>query len=256
LLKRQRQLLEPLTGASLDTLKLLAMVFMILDHINLVCLDETEPWMFYLGRGAFPLFAFVMACHLCRHTPLDRYLQRLVVFALISQIVFVLAFDEVVLNVLFTLALGAVVAPWIVEQAPWRRHMLFGLALCSVFIEDAIDFDLLGIVLPAAFLSLMRRQRFATLWVWVVLIFLNIEVGDVLSQERQGMILNALSSDLILTVAGTIVISWMSYALCRRLSGDRFLPRYTLYWFYPGHLLLLAIWRLLYGDLPVEVFAL
>ena len=44
---------EPLamTGASLDALKLWAMVLMVIDHTNLVCFDETVPWMFYLGRG-------------------------------------------------------------------------------------------------------------------------------------------------------------------------------------------------------------
>ena len=256
MLKRQRPPPDLLTGASLDTLKLLAIVLMVLDHINQVCLGETEPWMFYLGRGAFPLFAFVMACHLYRQTPLDGYLQRLVVFALLSQLVFVLAFDEIELNVLFTLALAAVVAPWVVEQAPWRRHMLFGLTLSSVFIEDAIDFDLLGIVLPAAFLSAMRGQRFAKLWTWIILIFLNLEAGDIVSLEREGIVLNDFSLDPILTVSGSIVLPWVSYALCRRLSGDRFLPRYTLYWFYPGHLLLFAIWRLMQGDLSTELLAL
>jgi hypothetical protein len=256
LLKRQRPPPDLLTGAPLDTLKLLAIVLMVLDHINQVCLGESEPWMFYLGRGAFPLFAFVMACHLYRQALLDSYLQRLVVFALLSQIVFVLALDEFGLNVLFTLALAAVVASWAVEQVPWRRHMLFGLALSSVFIEDAIDFDLLGIVLPAAFVSAMRGQRFAKLWIWIILVLLNIEVGDVVSLEREGIVLNDFVLDLALTVSGTIVLPWVIYALCRRLSGDRFLPRYTFYWFYPGHLLLLAIWRLMQGNLSIEVLAL
>jgi len=255
LLNRHRLLPEPLTGASLDTLKLLAMILMVLGHINTVCLGESAPWMFYLGLGAFPLFAFVMACHLYRQTPLDRYVQRLVVFALISQLVYVLAFDEFVLNILFTLALAAMVAPWLVVQAPWRRHALFALTLCSVFIEDAIDFDLLGIVLPAAFVSVMHRQRFALLWLCIILVFLNLEMGDVASLERGRIALNSFSLAPVLTIAITVLLPWVSYALCRQLSGERFLPRYTLYWFYPGHLLLLAIWRLMHGGLPSEVLA-
>jgi hypothetical protein len=255
LLKAHRLLPDPLTGASLDTLKLLAMVFMVLDHINTVCLGETAPWMFYVGRGAFPLFAFAMACHLYRQTPLDRYVQRLVVFALISQLVYVLAFDEVVLNILFTLALAAMVAPWLVAQTPWHRHVLFALALSSVFIEDAIDLDLLGIVLPAAFVSAMKGQRFSLLWIWIILIFLNLEIGDVAGLERVGLVLNESSLDPLLTISSTIVLPWVSYAFCRHLSGERFLPRYTLYWFYPGHLLLLVIWRVMQGNLPTEVLA-
>lgn len=256
MLKRQRSSFGLLTGVALDALKLLAMVLMVLDHINQACLGEGQPWMYYLGRGAFPLFAFVMACHLYRQTPLAGYLKRLVVFALLSQPVFVLALDEIGLNVLFTLALAAVVALWVVEQAPWRRHMLFGVTLCSVFFEDAIDFDLLGIVLPAAFLSVMRGQPYAKLWVGIILIFLNLEVGDIVGLDREGFVLNDFSLDPVLAVSSTIVLPWLGYALCRRLSGDRFLPRYTFYWFYPGHLLLLAIWRLVQGNLSIELLAL
>lgn len=245
----------PLTGASLDTLKLLAMVFMVLDHVNFVCLGETEDWMFYLGRGALPLFAFAMAGHLYRQVPLDRYLQRLLVFAVLSQPVFVLAFDENALNIIFTLALGTVMAQWVVRQVSWRRHLLFAVALSSVFLEDAIDFDLLGIALPGAFLGALQGQRFARLWTVVILLLLNFEVGDVAGLENGQMIFYGFSLDSLLMVASTIVVPWVSYVICRRVPGGRFLPRYTFYWFYPGHLLLLVIWRLLHGDLSYELFA-
>lgn len=248
--------LVPLTGASLDTLKLLAIVLMAVGHFNQIVLDDADPWIFYLGFGVFPMFAFVMACHLYRQGPLENYLRRLVVFALLSQPIFVLATYDVQLNILFTLALAAVVAPWMVDQAPWRRHALFALSLSAVFIEDAVDYDLLGIVLPAAFLSAMRGQRFATLWILVIMMSLNLDVGDIVNLESDGIILNDISMDLVLTFSGTIVFTWVVYALCRRLSGDRYLPRYALYWFYPGHLLPFAIWRWLQGGPSLEVFAL
>jgi len=255
LLKQERPAPFVLIGASLDTLKLLAAVFMVVDHINLVCFEDTVSWMFYLGRGSFPLFAFVMACHLYRDTPLDSYLKRLVVFALLSQPIFVLALHEDVLNILFTLALGAVVASWVAEQAPWRRHMLYCVALSSVFFEEAIDYDLIGIILPALFLSVMRGERFAQLWTWIMLLWLNLDVGDLVRLQGQQLVLQEFSLDPVLIVAGTVVLPWLSYTLCRRMTGDRFLPRYALYWFYPGHLLLLAIWRLLRGDLSLELFS-
>jgi len=244
-----------LTGASLDTLKVVAAVYMVVDHINLVCFDDAFSWMFYIGRGSFPLFAFVMACHLCRDMPLDRYLKRLVVFALLSQPIFVLALHEDVLNILFTLALGAVVARWAVGQALWRRNLLYGVALSSVFFEEAIDFDLIGIMLPALFVSVMRGERFAWLWTWVMLLWLNLDVGDLVRLRGRGLVLQEFSWDPVLIIAGTIALPWVTYAHCRRISGDRFLPRYAFYWFYPGHLLLLVIWRLLRGDLSLSLFS-
>lgn len=244
-----------LTGASLDTLKLLAMVFMVVDHINFVCFEERVSFMFYLGRGSFPLFAFVMACHLYRDAPWDGYLQRLVVFAMLSQPVFVLAFHEDVLNILFTLALGAVVARWVLGQPRWQLNMLCCLALSSIFFEDAIDFDLVGIIVPALFVSAMRGERFARLWTWIMLVLLNLDVGDAVGLENGQLVLQELSMDPVLTVAGTVVLPWVSYLLCRGVPGERFLPRYALYWFYPGHLLLFVIWRLLRGELSLELFS-
>ena len=55
------------------------------------------------------------------------------------------------------------------------------------------------------------------------------------------------------TIAITTLLPWVSYALCRQLSVDGFLPRYTLHWFCPEHLLLLAVWRMMQGDQPSEV---
>jgi len=254
LLKRELCAPLPLRDASLDSLKLLAMVLMVVDHINLVCFEDAVSWMFYLGRGSFPLFAFVMACHLYRDTPLVKYVPRLVVFALVSQPVFVVAFQENTLNILFTLALGAVVASWVVGQPPWRLHVLCWLALSSIFFEDAIDFDLVGIMLPALLVSAMKGERFAQLWSAIMLLLLNLDVGDVIRLGDERIALQELSLDPVLTVASTALVPWVSYTLCRHAPGGRFVPRYALYWFYPGHLLLLVIWRWLWGDLSLALF--
>ncbi len=250
---------EPLamTGASLDALKLWAMILMVIDHTNIIVFDETVPWMFYLGRGCYPLFAFSMAISLNRDKPLDGYLKRLVVFAFLSQPVFVLAFHENALNILFTLALGAAVGRWYVEQVPWPRLGLLGVALLSsFFFEDGIDFDLIGIMLPAVLLVAMRGERHARLWAGVALIALNLDMAELFALEGGQIVLMELSWAPLLIVAGTVLVPWMSYALCRRVPGDRFLPRYALYWFYPGHLLVFALWRLLRDGLPLELLSL
>lgn len=246
---------SPLTGAPLDALKLWAMVLMVIDHTNLIVFDDTVPWMYYLGRGCYPLFAFAMAISLNRDRPLDAYLKRLVAFALLSQPVFVLAFHENALNILFTLALGAVMARWYVEQGPWRPLALLGVALFSAFFDDAIDYDLVGIALPAVLLSAMRGQRHARLWMVLMLLALNLDVGELFYLEGGQIVPQELSWDHLLIVAGTLGIPWVSHALCRRVPGDRFLPRYALYWFYPGHLLVFALWRLVRDGLPLELFS-
>lgn len=249
--------LQPLTEASLDALKLLAMVLMVVDHVNIILLDESQPWMFYIGRGAYPLFAFAMAISLNRDKPLDGYLKRLVAFALLSQPVFVLAFEEYSLNILFTLALGAVVARWYVEQVPWRRYGLLCLAAVYSFLfEDAIDFDLIGMMVPAVLLGVLREERFAWLWAGFTLLALNLDMPELFALEGGRIVPMELEAETLLIVAGTVLVPWVSYELCRRVPGNRFLPRYALYWFYPGHLLVFALWRLARDGWPLDLLSL
>ena len=84
---------KPLTAFHL---KLIALVTMIIDHVTAVLVSFRYP-LFYtilrgIGRIAFPIYAFLIA-EGCRHTRnREKYLLRLGVFALISEIPFDLAF--------------------------------------------------------------------------------------------------------------------------------------------------------------------
>lgn len=92
---------KPLTGFQL---KIIALACMICDHIGAALLSPPEIW--YdgtraVGRIAFPIFAFLIA-EGCRYTrSRERYLLRLGIFALISEIPFDLAFDTPPVQVSF-----------------------------------------------------------------------------------------------------------------------------------------------------------
>ena len=83
---------KPLTAFHL---KLNALVTMVIDHTAAVLVSVRSPVYGLLrgiGRIAFPIYAFLIA-EGCRHTrSREKYLLRLGVFALISQIPFVMAF--------------------------------------------------------------------------------------------------------------------------------------------------------------------
>lgn len=76
-------------------LKLIALVTMVIDHVTAVLVSGQSPLYTLLrgiGRMAFPIYAFLIA-EGCRHTRnREKYLLRLGVFALVSQIPFILAF--------------------------------------------------------------------------------------------------------------------------------------------------------------------
>ena len=91
-------------------LKCIAIVSMALDHTGAV-LYPSQIWLRCLGRIAFPIFCFLIVEGFFHTHDVRRYMGRLGVFALISEIPYDLAFRGVPLeyahqNVFFTLLIG------------------------------------------------------------------------------------------------------------------------------------------------------
>jgi len=88
-------------------LKLLAVVFMIADHIGAVFFPNAAIFRL-VGRLSYPLFAFCIAQGLIHTKSKAKYSLRLLIFAVASQAPYFLAFDKKPfdkLNVLFTFSL-------------------------------------------------------------------------------------------------------------------------------------------------------
>jgi len=90
-------------------LKIFAIISMLIDHASFAFYGKFSPWN-YLGRLAFPIFAYQISEGYIHTSNLRKYFLRLLVFALISQIPFSLFLsmysDNFYLNIFFTLLLG------------------------------------------------------------------------------------------------------------------------------------------------------
>ena len=115
---------------SVAMLHIIAMTFMLMDHLWATLLPA-QDWLTCVGRLAFPIFAF-MAVEGYFHThSFKKYILRLLLFAVLTEVPFDLAFNGQVLylgyqNVLWTLLAGALVcwaADW-AQRTPDALHLL------------------------------------------------------------------------------------------------------------------------------------
>ena len=163
---------KPFGGVSGNPLKLAAIIFMILDHTWVAVIDGNS-WMNYLGRLAFPIFAFLISEGFIHTSNFKKYLLRLLAFAVISEIPFNIFCSSSVLfpqyqNVLFTFVLS-VIALKILDFAKKEPTLLkiagagVGVAVI-VFLADVLKLDYggAGILIVVAF-YLFRGFPFAFL---------------------------------------------------------------------------------------------
>lgn len=92
------------------TLHILAMIFMLCDHLWGMIIPGND-WLTCIGRLTFPIFAFLLVEGYFHTNNLKKYVKRLFIFAVISEIPFNLAMVSRISyifhqNVLWTLLIG------------------------------------------------------------------------------------------------------------------------------------------------------
>ncbi len=98
-------------------LKILAMALMFCDHLWGTLLPG-YPWLTYVGRLAFPIFSFQIVEGFFHTGDRKRYLRRMLLFALLSELPFDLAaeggwFYPFHQNVLFTFCISLLLMSWL-----------------------------------------------------------------------------------------------------------------------------------------------
>ena len=101
-------------------LKLLACLFMLIDHIGFILFPQQLLWR-AVGRLALPIFAYLIANGWRYTKSKPKYFLRLLVFAIVCHLPLVIFVRMNSLNIFFTLSLGlAAIALW--EWAQGLAH--------------------------------------------------------------------------------------------------------------------------------------
>ena len=235
-------------GLNGAVLKWIAMLSMLTDHFAAVFFDSSWRagrlifrYDVYLllrgvGRLAFPIYCFLLVEGFLHTRNIKKYLLRLLVFGLISEIPFDLAFHNSCFyweyqNVYFTLLLGLLAMTlWDRStRGDWRQCGVWRVLLGLLFIAAAAvlawagktDYGAWGVLVIAA-LYLFRKNEWA----------------------------RAAAAEGLLAAASTLeLVSVVDFVLLHFYNGERGRQmKYLFYVFYPAHLLLLAlVSRAVYG---------
>ena len=94
------------------TLKIIAIITMLLDHVKYAIPATNNIVTMYIGRISYPLFAFILVEGFLHTSSKKKYMLRLFIFAIISEIPFLFLRRMInienwkMLNVMFTLLFG------------------------------------------------------------------------------------------------------------------------------------------------------
>ncbi len=219
---------------SLFALKIIATVFMVIDHIGILFFPQTILFR-AVGRLAFPIFAFTVA-NAFHHTKSRRtYLVRMLFLAALCQIPYGLLYHGLTLNIFFTLGFGFGIV-WLYQGIAKGNTFSFpGILLVTGLIlffawGDHTLFTLQygGFGLALIFLfHLFYRRKWKTALAQILLLAVTAPVNIFFFQQDISWSLlslcSALALPLILSYNGNKGRSW----------------KYFFYLFYPLHLLFL-----------------
>jgi len=221
---------------SYSTLKIIAIISMIFDHTGYLIFGSLS-WFNYIGRIAFPIFAFGISEGYKKTKNLKKYFFRFLNFSIVSQVPYMLYINKILgtefnlldlssikLNIGFTLLLGLLA----ITLFDKYKHKILGLIsalLLSIFGEIiSIDYGWYGILLIFCFYAFYDNKFIMSIAYTILVVFHHINL-----------------SNYIPFIVSSMIPLLLIY-LYNNKKGRNF--KYFFYIFYPAHLLALYLLNL------------
>jgi len=158
------------SDGSLEGLKWLALLLMVMDHANRYLFDESWRVLFDFGRVVMPLFGFVLMHRVARPGALAagthvRVMQRLLAFGALSTPMFVALVGAWPLNILFMLLVSTAMV-WLLERGGALR---IALAVFTFLVAGAVvEFWWFGVLCCLGAWAYCRRPTARRLALWTL----------------------------------------------------------------------------------------
>lgn len=237
------------TSASLH---IMAMAFMLCDHLWGTIVPGND-WLTCIGRLAFPIFAFLLVEGYFHTSDLKGYARRLFLFALLSELPFNLAmgsslFYPIHQNVLWTFLMALGFLHWN-EKAKrsgrlWKRIAVGILSVILGYLAGLLtmaDFYQAGILTVLVFYFFRGSAWWQRVGQLLCLWYLNVEMLSGFAYELQ-----LFGETFFLTRQGLALLALVPIWLYRGRQGRHSKGfRSFCYAFYPAHLLILGLLKVL-----------
>ena len=239
---------KPFGGLTANMLRVIAVLLMLSDHIWATYMSFGD-WMTYIGRMAFPIFAFQIAEGFVHTKNVKKYILRLLGFAVITEIPFNLfyssrTFNPYHQNVLFTLLLGLFAIMLIdgLKKDKSVKNIAKTVALLLIVVVASVigfvDYGIHGVLMVVMF-YLFRDFPFAWLAQLLGMVAINIIFfeGQVIPFELFGKAFE-------IPTQGFAVFSLIPIWLYGGRKGiTNKVLQYGFYAFYPVHMIILYLIR-------------
>lgn len=233
------------TNTNTELLKIIACVTMVIDHVGAVFFRGSGEYMFlrYIGRIAFPLFAYCLAvgCRCTRHIGL--YFLRMLALAVVVQPLYVTAMGHVSmgtfnwaqdfyrldlvfdhyyghgkLNILFSLSVGILLL-WTVRGK--KYFFTAPLTLAVYLLDGRLDYGYKGILMMVLFFVFADRPLTGLIW-------------ELLLMMQWGMpsLFTRLSFNHSTQIYALAALPLIYLPMHSRIR----MPKFVFYAFYPAHL--------------------
>ncbi len=212
-------------------IKIIACFTMILDHIK-YAIPQTDCFITeYFGRISYPLFAFLVVEGYIHTSDLKKYYKRLIIFAIISQIPFMLFRTLVgewkMLNIMFTLLLGLLSIT--AYDKIKKEYISFPICIALILLGNIlnVDYGWFGIS-TILFLYIFRNNKILKSVSYGLLVFAYFYFSGIRIININILLL------FIFCLLPIIPIVMYNGKQGRKL-------KYFFYWFYPIHMIILYI---------------